>query len=193
ELVRLRGAETPAADGLRFEGQALRAAELDERCRRTARALADAGIGPGDRVLLYLPNGIDVMVAWLGIVRRGAIVVPAHAKLRERDLGHLLAVSGAKLALTDAAGAPAIARAGAPGDVWIDLGPARTAPAHGGETPAAPDDVVALQYTSGTTGLPKGCRLTHAYWLAPVGAMAAPAPFRPDHRALSPPPARHPD
>src|SRR5262249_51420405 len=112
---------------------------------------------------------------------------------RERDLGHLLAVSGAKLALTDAAGAPAIARAGAPGDVWIDLGPARTAPAHGGETPAAPDDVVALQYTSGTTGLPKGCMLTHAYWLALVGAMAAYAPFGPDDVALSAQPASYMD
>lgn len=196
ELVRRRAVETPRADVLRFEGQALGAAELDERCRRTARALADAGVAPGDRVLLYLPNGVDVMVAWLGVVRRGAIAVPAHAMLRERDLGHLVSSSGAKLAVTDAAGAPVLARAGGNGalrDVWVDLGPARAAPADAGDARASPDDVVALQYTSGTTGLPKGCMLTHEFWLTLAGAMAAYAPFGPDDVALSAQPASYMD
>jgi acyl-CoA synthetase (AMP-forming)/AMP-acid ligase II len=195
ELVRRRAEGSPDADVLRARGEHLSARELDERTRRVASALASAGVAPGDRVALVAENGIDFFVSWIGVVRAGAVVVPAHTSLRARDLGHVLRHSGARIVLADAASAPNVlpaAAAASVADVWIDLGRARGAPA-GTPRAAAAGDVVALQYTSGTTGLPKGCMLTHESWLHLAYSAAAWAPFGPADVALTAQPASYMD
>ncbi len=195
ELVARRAAETPRADVVRAQGERLDAQALDERTRRVAGALASAGVLPGHRVALVAGNGIDFFVAWLGIVRAGGMVVPAQTSLRERDLGHVLRHSGARLVLADSASAATV-RAAMVGtrvtDVWVDLDRARRA-APGVPPSAAPADAVGLQYTSGTTGLPKGCVLTHESWLHMASAVAGHAPFGPDDVALTAQPASYMD
>ncbi|MEV7008594.1 AMP-binding protein [Streptosporangium sp. NPDC051022] len=181
----LRERATVAGDRplLRFEGVTTTVAEVEERTNRLANVLRARGVGRGDRVAVMLPNGAGFPVAWLAVGKLGAVAVPLNVGYRSDDLAHVIGDSGAVLALAGTAEA-ALALLGTPvGQVGLldpaDAGPARrTVPGAfdaGAESAAAspsfelppvgPDDLVNLQYTSGTTGFPKGCMLTHGYWL----------------------------
>jgi acyl-CoA synthetase (AMP-forming)/AMP-acid ligase II len=179
DLLSARAASHGASDLLRFEGRRATIAGIHDRSGRLAGVLRTRGVRRGDRVALLLPNGIEFPVAWLAVVRAGAVVVPVSTKLREADRLHILRDSGATLAVASPEHAPTLAadRGGCPAlrDVMV-FGPPgapdgepleralASAPLIGAE-PAEPDDVVTIQYTSGTTGLPKGCLLSHEYWL----------------------------
>ncbi len=165
---------------------------MDARSSRLATVLRDRGVHPGDRVAIQLPNGIEFPVAWLAVAKAGGVVVPLSTKLREADRRHLLQDSGASLAIAGAEQAPALAAV----HEVLTFAPADTAGAAleraiagAGEVvegePAEPDRVVAVQYTSGTTGLPKGCLLTHAYWLELAARMQEVAPWSADDVVLT--------
>lgn len=149
-----RGAEQ-VADYAGFNG---RAASL-------AGGLASTGIGPGDRVALFLANRTDYLVAMQAIWRIGAVAVPINAKLHEKEAAFILGHSGARLAFTDAAHAGGLS-ALAPDTRIVDMdGTDFEALLSGSPPPLHPtgrDDLVWLFYTSGTTGRPKGAMLTPA-------------------------------
>src|SRR5919199_1133072 len=75
-------------------------AELDAWSRRIARGLVAAGVQPGDRVALMLPNSAAFVAAIFAISRAGAIAVPLHPRLHERELAFALRASGAAVLLT---------------------------------------------------------------------------------------------
>jgi mycobactin salicyl-AMP ligase len=80
-------------------------AELDDQADRAASGLLRAGIAPGDRVLLQLPNGCQFAVALFGLLRAGAIPVMCLPGHRAAELGHFAAASDATgLLIADAAG-----------------------------------------------------------------------------------------
>src|SRR5690625_2240479 len=84
---------------------ALTYAELDAAADRLAAGLAGAGITPGDRVLLQLPNGCRFVVALFALLRAGAVPVLCLPGHRRADLAHFLEVSGATtLVIADTAG-----------------------------------------------------------------------------------------
>lgn len=185
-LIRRRARISPAATFLRFEGRTLSFGELERRTNQCANALAGLGIAKGDRVGVMLPNGLEFPTYWLGITKLGAVVVPININYREADLGYILRDSGARLVITDservervrtvAATCPEVERVllGAPNDgSSSSTGPnddrfdrlltqsgAELSIDHLGST-----DLATLQYTSGTTGFPKGCILTHEFWI----------------------------
>ena len=139
-------------------------AEVAERVDRTARHLRDRGIHSGDRVALLLHNRPEVPLTWLALAQLGATAVPLGVKLRRDDAGWILAKSRAKAIVTSADLATAIA----PVDVPVIDVAALSAPASTSDAlPDVhdPDDIVNVQFTSGTTGAPKGCLLSHRYWL----------------------------
>jgi len=114
-------------------------------------------VGAGDRVVLALPNNYDLWLASLAVARAGAIPVPLNSELRPKEIELVAADAGAAWVVRTS-------------DELLSAG-ARPAPA--GPTPAAPADpgsVAAIFYTSGTTGRPKGARLTHRALLGQVGA-----------------------
>lgn len=79
-------------------------ADLDDQADRAASGLRDAGVAPGDRVLLQLPNGCQFAVALFGLLRAGAIPVMCLPGHRAAELGHFAAVSEATaLLIADAA------------------------------------------------------------------------------------------
>ena len=142
-------------------------AELAEAAARVAALLAAAGVGPGDRVGVMLPNVPQFAAIYYGVLRAGAVVVPMNPLLKAREIGYYLADSGARLlfAWHTAAGE---ARAGAGDAALLVVDPdtfaallAPHAPADGAVRRAG-DDTAVILYTSGTTGRPKGAELTHA-------------------------------
>src|SRR3954449_2771045 len=102
---------TPDVAALRFEGTGLTYRELDERVTRLARALADRGVGVGDRVAVLALNAMEVWEAYLAGVRLGAIVVPVNFRLVADEVAYVLADSGAVALVVDTALAGVAAKA----------------------------------------------------------------------------------
>lgn len=132
---------------------------------RVAGWLAAQGIGPGDRVGIFMKNCPDYLIAFYGIWYAGAVAVPVNAKLHGREARFILEHSGASLCFTSPGLTEALAEAGAPGR-RVDITGAHYAAACSHDPVAepasrAPDDLAWLFYTSGTTGRPKGVQITH--------------------------------
>lgn len=156
-------------------------ARLLAAARRVAAGLIARGVAPGDRVALMLPTGLDFFAAFHGALHAGAVPVPLYpparpAQLEEhmRRVAGIIASAGAVWLITDP-------RARLFADVLTArcpaLGGAVTAEelSRSGELAAAVPrqaaDIAFLQYTSGSTGEPKGVMLTHANLLANIRAM----------------------
>lgn len=178
------------------------------------------GIGRGDRVLLYLQNCPQFIVAFYGILRAGAMVVPVNPMNLADELRHyatnadaLTVICGQEkfdqvrplvdegtvkhvvvaayseyataptdLPLPEAVSAPTLPIGGRGITPWSEAIAAALTPA---PSDVGPDDLCVMPYTSGTTGLPKGCIHTHATVMANVAAGAAWMRFTPDAVSLS--------
>lgn len=92
-----RAAAQPGATALICEEQAIRLAALLDESRRVARGLADLGIGPGDRVALWLPNAPAWLALYLACARLGAVAVAVNTRFRSTEIADILARSGARL------------------------------------------------------------------------------------------------
>ena len=147
-------------------------AEIEEHTARHGGALQSLGLKKGDRVVLILPDNPDFAFAFLGAVRAGVIPVPIYPPPGLRQLGgylentgHIVARSGAKVVLTDAAikkllgtvqaRAPELQKV-----VTIESLSAADEPLRPAEL--KPDDTCFLQFTSGSTSAPKGVIVSHA-------------------------------
>ena len=159
----------PGSPAVRLDETELSYAELDERSARLATLLREKGLGPGDRIGVMLPNVPEFPIAYYGVLRAGAVVVPMNVLLKRREIAFYLEDSGARLLLAWH-GFAEEARAGAAeaGAELVEVEPAAFAAALAGHEPAprlaevAEDDTAVILYTSGTTGKPKGAELTHA-------------------------------
>jgi long-chain acyl-CoA synthetase len=165
-LLTESASQYPDRPAIRHDDRVLTYAELDVASGRVAALLADRGIGPGATVGLMLPNVAEFAVAYYGIVRAGAAVVPMNPLLKEREVAYYLADSDAALLFADATVREhAQAGAGSTEVVLVDGSFAELLAGFApipGFVPRADDDVAVLLYTSGTTGQPKGAELTHA-------------------------------
>ncbi|HEY0700959.1 MAG TPA: non-ribosomal peptide synthetase, partial [Micromonospora sp.] len=136
--------------------------ELDRRSARLAAVLRDHGVRPGDIVGLLLPRGADAVAATVAILRAGAAYLPLDPGHPAGRTAFLIADSGATVVLTDAPHAPAL-----PPGVRAVLvtdpaqAPGRDADPDAADTEVRPADLAYVMYTSGTTGRPKGVRVTH--------------------------------
>ncbi|MEA3276457.1 MAG: long-chain fatty acid--CoA ligase [Pseudomonadota bacterium] len=155
--------------------------DLDRASDGVAAALAQAGVGAGDRLGLYCLNSPQFALAYLAILKAGATVVPINLMLNPREIAFILDDAGAKALFyhADLAETAARARAETPGlafAVRIGGGEAdgdallEDLVESGGQPPSPqidPDEqLAAILYTSGTTGRPKGAMLTHRNLMA---------------------------
>ena len=106
----------PDRDAVVIGPQRISYRALWDQSRRYATVLADAGVGPGDRVALLMPNVPDFPRAYYAILSLGAVVVPVHALLVAREIGFVLTDSRATVLIAAAPllaqGAPAAELAG---------------------------------------------------------------------------------
>ncbi|QWF22142.1 acyl--CoA ligase [Nocardioides sp. LMS-CY] len=158
-------------------------AELDAGAWQLARLLAGAGVSPGDRVAVCLPDGIGVHLAFLGIERLGAVVVGVGAKAGTREIAHLLGKSRSGVLITGS-GREGVAQemlgrgvvirhlvlgvdGGGPRLAWgVDAGSeaSEIVPAPLPSVEPDPDELFLINSTSGTTGLPKAVLHTQNRW-----------------------------
>ena len=163
------------------QGQPISYAEVIAQTSRYAGALIEAGLEREDRVLIRLADTPELIFALLAVHALGAVVVPTFVQLRTDDLVYRLRDTGAKLAVVGEAliGEFAPAAAAAPdlrSVVVVDRDPTGTflsladiLPRDPGDIPFADTEaheLTAINYTSGSTGSPKGACQSHRDMLA---------------------------
>jgi acyl-CoA synthetase (AMP-forming)/AMP-acid ligase II len=139
--------------------------------------LVARGLRPGDRAAIMLDNTAGWPLCWIAITKAGGVAVPVNARYREADLSFVLRDSGAVMALTspDRAGLVQTVAAGVDTLHRVHTLPELMAHPAPGDDPGVAvtaSDLANLQYTSGTTGFPKACMLTHEYWLCLAARVA---------------------
>ncbi|MDX8153203.1 AMP-binding protein [Patulibacter brassicae] len=179
--LRRIAAEHPDREALVVRHQSVRwtYAELEARVARLASGLLRRGIAAGDRVGIWAPNGAEWVLAQYATATVGAILVNVNPAYRTHELAYALRQSGVRLLLSAArfktsdyramvdevaGGLPALEEAIVLGDpAWEALAGTDVDAAAVAERLASldPDDPINIQYTSGTTGFPKGATLTH--------------------------------
>src|SRR5215467_5261629 len=90
---------SPESPAIRLGEAELSYGELDELSDRLAALLGQKGVSPGDRVGVMLPNVPEFPIAYYGVLRAGAVVVPMNVLLKRREIAFYLEDSGAKLLL----------------------------------------------------------------------------------------------
>src|ERR1039457_1230247 len=148
-------------------------AEFGARVERQAAGLLALGVQPGDRVAVLAPNGPMALEAHFAPMRIGAVLVMLNTRLAPAELEWILRHSGAKVLLVDAQLKPLVANARVPhviDDYEAFLSSAGDCPA---PAPVADENAcIAINYTSGTTGFPKGVMYTHrGAWVNAIGEL----------------------
>lgn len=150
--------------------------------RRTATALRDAGVGPGDRVGILCRNGVEFVQTWFAAQAIGATTVPVNTGFQSGEARYVLDHAGIRLLVADASTVEVVRRcrlelphlevvvvvdgAGVVGPDEIDFEVFTDVPALAEDEVLVPtaDESASILYTSGTSGPPKGCLLGHDYF-----------------------------
>ncbi|HEX6442867.1 MAG TPA: AMP-binding protein [Stellaceae bacterium] len=185
DLFTARSQREPEALFARFNGAPITLGELGRSADAFAASLRCRGIRRGNRVAVMMRNSPAALAAIFGLARASAVWVPINAQLRGPGLGYVLDQCDPALVIADAELLPTIAQSGA------RLDPAKLATTEEIETwftvramfeepQPAPEECLAIFYTSGTTGPPKGVMLSHAMLRFAGEAVALLATPKPD-------------
>lgn len=155
-------------------------ADMDARSDRVAAGLTDLGVTKGDRVAFVVPNRPEMLELFFACAKIGAIQVPLNAYLKGEFLRYQLGDSQASTLVVDDAGLNAslpligalpdlrrlicLDEARGEGIDVVDYGSVRSSGSPVPPVDMVPGDLMSILYTSGTTGLPKGCMMSHGYY-----------------------------
>jgi len=145
--------------------------EFEAAVNRTARLLANSGVGKGDVISLLLPNSVEYVIAYFACWQIGALAGPINSLLKAQEIEYVISNSEAKALLVNSEYLPIIEaiRDRLPLVITFDNEAAATSSVSDTETPGteiSAEDEAIIIYTSGTTGKPKGCLLTHGNVIA---------------------------
>lgn len=181
ELLLRRLESDPDSQYLDVCGDTVTAAEVYDIASRLAGAFVSMGVSKGDRVATLIENSIEAVYAWWGIVLAGGIAVPINTAYKGEYLRHQLADSGSRVVVVASeffdrleVVAPSVDSlqhvvvigdsltpiSGTSTSRWSEL---LTAEANAPSLTTKPSDLGTFIYTGGTTGLSKGCMLSHNY------------------------------
>src|SRR3954470_22130752 len=182
-------------------GRVLTYAALEQGVRALAGGLVGRGFAKGDVLALMAPNLPEYAIVFHGVARAGGVITTINPTYTEREVHHQLLDSAATIlvtiplfletALTAAAGTQVT------GVYVLGAQPGQELPEGAraflellGEplaeqVPVSPDDVVALPYSSGTTGVSKGVMLTHRNLVANIAQVLVPAQMRQDEKVIA--------
>jgi long-chain acyl-CoA synthetase len=179
DALRKRAHEEPDRVAIVFENRKLTFADLDVESNRLAHGLRALGLKSEDRLGIFMPNCPEVEIAFYAASKLGAVGCPLNSAYREREVAYQLNSAGARTLVTHAKLLPVIEAAlpslAAPltiilvGDEAPDsasniIGYGDVVDGQSADPPIThidPDQVAALPFSSGTTGMPKGVMLTH--------------------------------
>lgn len=162
--------------------------EFRDQVERVRSGLEAAGLSAGEKVGVLLRNQLEFPVIWFAVTGCGAAIVPLNPKYTTREIDFVLSDAGATWAFglgdlleqhASECGLAGISSAhlisiGSSTHAALDYEAMLQSEVTPRKHDASPNEVVNIQFTSGTTGLPKGCLLTHQYWLE-LGAHGAAA------------------
>lgn len=158
-------------------------AEADVRSDRVAAGLAEHGVRQGDRVAVLATNRWEYVEVILALAKLGAIQVPLNAYLRRTFLQYQLDLAEAQIVFADTPGIAALSEIldhlpalkkiiafdddheDVTGTEIVPFGDIRSSGADVPRPELSPADLISIMYTSGTTGMPKGCMMPHGYYL----------------------------
>lgn len=165
-------------------GETITYADMRRKVNGLAAGLMSVGIRKGTHVGVMLPNIAAFPLTWLALGRIGAVMLPINPGYTPREIAHVMQVAEAEWVVTHATTRATLDQAHAEG--LVSVPPQRMivvggdvpegardwqALAEPAETFAAPepvghDDLLNIQFTSGTSGFPKGCMLSQRYWIS---------------------------
>ncbi|MEP5153000.1 AMP-binding protein [Planktotalea sp.] len=170
-----RHADNPSVFLQLDDGTEITYADFVKRVAQLAHVLTDAGVKPGDRVVVQAPKVADTIALYGAAVQAGAVYLPLNTAYTQSELAYFIEDAGPALMVCDARNADEIQSICPDGTALLTLskdnsGSLTTQADDKGtrfETVSrGPDDLAALLYTSGTTGRSKGAMLSHKNLLA---------------------------
>ncbi len=180
KMLEFRAESMPERPALYFGEQTVTFLELDRTANRYANVFTGLGVGPGDGVCLFIPNRLEFLYAYFGIIKCGAMVISLSVMLKADEAKYIIDDAAAKALVTTDYLYPTIEPVrdqiesiehilyldDNPPDGVTALRPlVEKAPEEFSSPEIAPDSVACIIYTSGTTGKPKGAMLTHANFM----------------------------
>jgi len=175
----------PGGGGLNFfdQGRSLNASEVRDTVYRLADGLHGMGVGKGSHVAVMLPNLIEFPLTWLALGVLGAVQIAVNHRFTSKELDYQFNDAEAEFVVTAPQFLPVIdgtqtrqARLADDKLILVSDGPVvgyrhwqslidAGSPDYRPQWPLSPYDLLSIQYTSGSTGLPKGCMLTQRSWI----------------------------
>lgn len=175
EILEKRALITPQRYAVFFEDEALTFLDLDNRTNRLAQGLLKLGIKPGDRVALLMRNCIQYLEVFFASARIGAVLVPLNVRLAPAELDYILDDCSVSALIYGNGFEDKLAKLETLPYIKVRIGTTKRSDTDDlaydtvveASEPKSPEilvsetDLLAVMYTSGTTGYPKGVMLTH--------------------------------
>ena len=177
----------PNRIALYYEGQEITFGELDQAANRVANGLINLGVKPGSHVCIHVDNRPEFIYIFFGVMRAGCVLVPTNVMYTAYEMKHIIEDSGAaalfvigplaaklKGILPELPTLKHVIEVGTPElEGSLDFASfCENSTTDRPDTSASPDDTAIIQYTSGTTGKPKGAMVSHANILAVLDSVS---------------------